>query len=186
MTTFFSNKGKESKITFYLFQFLKNDHINSNQYLNNPITSRWRNCKNPCAVLNASSSPASITFSNKLVHKSDFALKTPAPGVKFTGENFHTSLGFMKPLSERGTTFQTGRNVVENWEKIKKNRLHRRSFYRELARDPSPLHSFPFHPASAYINEYPDRTWSVNPCKKSVLSSSNIFLIIIPARRYRM
>lgn len=81
------------------------------------------NCKNPCAVLNATSSPASITFSNKLVHKSDFALKTPAPGVKFTGENFHASLGFMKPLSERGTTFQTGgRNVVENWEKIKKKK----------------------------------------------------------------
>lgn len=54
-------------------------------------------------ALNVSSSPASITFSNKVVHKSDFAPETPARTLnsprKLSREPL--ALGFMKPLSKR-------------------------------------------------------------------------------------
>lgn len=67
--------------------------------------------------LNATSSPASITFSNKLVHKSDFALKTPVPASKFTAKTFTRASALWNRYPGRRTTFQTGRNVVENWGK---------------------------------------------------------------------
>lgn len=139
-------------------------------------------------ALNVSSSPASITFSNKVVHKSDFAPETPARTLnsprKLSREPL--ALGFMKPLSERR---QRGPGGVQR----KKNPIVvlQGSFYRGLACDPSLLDSlyiaFPVSQLSlTTIADAPcsfrrDAPGESVPRRDVFFPTSNIF-VIIPGR----
>lgn len=163
MTTSFPIKKKKSKIILYPFQFFKNYHINSNQFLNKPDNAPLKKLEKSMPGLNGTSSPASITFSNKLVHKSDFPLKTPVPASKFTAKTFTRASALWNRYPGRRATFQTGRNVVENWGKPPP--LPPSSFILSRVGAWSISFRLLLHPASACINEYPDLSRSVNPCK---------------------